>query len=109
MGVPPCVLTVGAEFTDSRSERCLVQPPKLHRPRQHQHLRRHFRHTRQQCLATRIGRVCEDNIALTEHTRLIPTLRFDHHSKSGGNVSGGLNFSQQLGEYWLVKGGIARA
>ena len=51
----------------------------------------------------------EDNWEIRNGTRLIPALRFDHNSKSGGNLSGGLNFSQQLGSNWLVKGGIARA
>lgn len=51
----------------------------------------------------------EDNISLTDGTRLIPTLRFDRNSNSGSNWSPGLSFSQKLGEYWTVKGGIARA
>ncbi len=51
----------------------------------------------------------EDNWTVRPGTTLIPSLRFDHNSKSGGNVSGGLNFSQAVGENWLVKGGIARA
>lgn len=51
----------------------------------------------------------ENNISLGEKTRLIPALRFDHHSKSGSNWSPALNFSHQLGEHWLIKGGIARA
>ncbi|MDO4879540.1 MAG: FepA family TonB-dependent siderophore receptor [Neisseria sp.] len=51
----------------------------------------------------------EDNISLTGSTQLIPALRFDHNSHSGGNWSPGLNFSQKIGENWLIKGGIARA
>ena len=51
----------------------------------------------------------EDNISLTGKTHLIPALRFDHNSVSGGNWSPALNFSQQIGENWLIKGGIARA
>ncbi|WP_037585764.1 FepA family TonB-dependent siderophore receptor [Stenoxybacter acetivorans] len=51
----------------------------------------------------------EDNISLTPRTQLIPALRFDYHSTSGGNLSPGLNISQQLNDYFTVKGGIARA
>ena len=51
----------------------------------------------------------EDNISLTDSTHLIPSLRYDHNSHSGGNVSGGLSFSQAIGESWLIKGGVARA
>ncbi|MCP2040240.1 ferric enterobactin receptor [Neisseria sp. HSC-16F19] len=51
----------------------------------------------------------EDNIRFGSKTHIVPTLRYDHHSKSGGNVSGGLSFSQGIGDNWLIKGGIARA
>ena len=51
----------------------------------------------------------EDNISLTDKTHLIPAIRFDHNSASGSNWSPALNFSHQIGENWLVKGGIARA
>lgn len=51
----------------------------------------------------------EDNISLTDKTHLIPAIRFDHNSDSGSNWSPALNFSHQIGENWLVKGGIARA
>ncbi|QMT46522.1 FepA family TonB-dependent siderophore receptor [Neisseria dentiae] len=51
----------------------------------------------------------EDNISLTDRTKLIPTLRFDHNSHSGNNWSPALNFSHQIGQNWTVKGGIARA
>ncbi|WP_416191982.1 FepA family TonB-dependent siderophore receptor [Neisseria sp. CCUG12390] len=51
----------------------------------------------------------ENNISLTDNTRLIPSLRFDHNSHSGNNWSPALNFSHQIGRYWTVKGGIARA
>ena len=51
----------------------------------------------------------ENNISLTPHTHLIPALRFDHNSDSGHNWSPALNFSQQLGSNWTIKGGIARA
>ena len=51
----------------------------------------------------------EDNISLTDKTHLIPAIRFDHNSASGSNWSPALNFSHQIGENWLVKGGVARA
>ena len=51
----------------------------------------------------------EDNISLTDRTQLIPTLRFDHNSQSGANISPGLNISHQLNSNWTIKGGIARA
>lgn len=51
----------------------------------------------------------EGNISLTDKTHLIPAIRFDHNSDSGSNWSPALNFSHQIGENWLVKGGVARA
>lgn len=51
----------------------------------------------------------EDNISLTDKTHLIPAIRFDHNSASGSNWSPALNFSHQIGENWLIKGGVARA
>ena len=113
------VLTVGAEFTDSKlddpasNSQSLTdtipgrpgQPPRVivntfpgvseHRGSK----------TSQRNWAVYV----EDNISLTDKTHLIPALRFDHNSASGSNWSPALNFSQQIGENWLVKGGIARA
>ncbi|MCL9763886.1 FepA family TonB-dependent siderophore receptor [Neisseria subflava] len=113
------VLTVGAEFTDSKlddpasNSQSLIdripggsgRPPRVivntfpgvseHRGGK----------TSQRNWAAYI----EDNISLTGKTHLIPALRFDHNSVSGGNWSPALNFSQQIGENWLIKGGIARA
>lgn len=51
----------------------------------------------------------EDNIAATQSLILTPALRYDYHSKSGSNVSGGLNFLYNLTDDWKLKGGIARA
>lgn len=51
----------------------------------------------------------EDNWEVTHGTTLIPTIRLDHDDRSGYAVSGGFNIAQQLGEYFLLKGGIARA
>ena len=107
-GVPQ-VLTVGAEFTDSRLNDAASNSQGF--------TDQGRTDVFDGISANRSGKAsqrewalyAENNIELTPRTRLIPTLRFDHHSKSGGNLGGGLNFSQQLGEYWLVKGGIARA
>lgn len=113
------VLTVGAEFTDSKLDdptsnsqsltdtipRGRGQPPlkvvnifsgvSEHRSGK----------TSQRNWAAYV----EDNISLTDKTHLIPAIRFDHNSDSGSNWSPALNFSHQIGENWLVKGGIARA
>ncbi|MEZ7684986.1 FepA family TonB-dependent siderophore receptor [Neisseria flavescens] len=113
------VLTVGAEFTDSKlddptsNSQSLTdiipgrsgQPPRVivntfsgvseHRGGK----------TSQRNWAAYV----EDNISLTDKTHLIPAIRFDHNSASGGNWSPALNFSHQIGENWLVKGGVARA
>ena len=113
------VLTVGAEFTDSKlddpasnsqslTDRIPGGPGRLPRvivntfPGVSEH---RGSKTSQRNWAAYI----EDNISLTGKTHLIPALRFDHNSVSGGNWSPALNFSQQIGENWLIKGGIARA
>lgn len=51
----------------------------------------------------------EDNIAATNALILTPALRYDYNTKSGSNVSGGLNFLYSLTDDWKIKGGIARA
>lgn len=51
----------------------------------------------------------ENNAEITETTVLTPGLRFDHHSEAGANWSPSLNLSQQLGEAFTLKMGIARA
>ena len=113
------VLTVGAEFTDSKlddpasnsqslTDRIPGGPGRLPRvivntfPGVSEH---RGGKTSQRNWAAYI----EDNISLTGKTHLIPAIRFDHNSDSGGNWSPALNFSQQIGENWLIKGGIARA
>jgi len=50
----------------------------------------------------------EDNIEPLPGTTLIPGLRLDHHSKFGNNWSPSLNLSQELGDYFKLKAGIAR-
>ena len=51
----------------------------------------------------------EDNIAATQSLILTPSARYDYNTKSGSNVSGGLNFLYSLTDSWKLKGGIARA
>lgn len=51
----------------------------------------------------------EDNIELTDTTMLTPGLRYDLHSESGNNWSPALNLSQELGDYFTLKMGIARS
>ncbi|PWC17752.1 TonB-dependent siderophore receptor [Brenneria corticis] len=50
----------------------------------------------------------EDNIEAVPGTNIIPGLRFDYHNKFGANWSPSLNASQELGEYFKLKAGIAR-
>ena len=103
------VLTVGAEFTDSK----LDDPASNTQGFTDQNKTDVFNGIS----ATRGGKASqrnwaayvEDNISLTDKTHLIPAIRFDHNSDSGSNWSPALNFSHQIGENWLVKGGIARA
>lgn len=103
------VLTVGAEFTDSK----LDDPASNSQGFKDQGKTDVFNGIS----ATRGGKASqrnwaayvEDNISLTDKTHLIPAIRFDHNSDSGSNWSPALNFSHQIGENWLVKGGIARA
>ena len=103
------VLTVGAEFTDSK----LDDPASNTQGFTDQKKTDVF----DGISAVRGGKASqrnwaayvEDNISLTDKTHLIPAIRFDHNSASGSNWSPALNFSHQIGENWLVKGGIARA
>jgi len=50
----------------------------------------------------------EDNIEVLPGTLLIPGMRFDYHSKFGSNWSPSLNASQELGDHFKLKAGIAR-
>ncbi|HFC8512266.1 TPA: FepA family TonB-dependent siderophore receptor [Neisseria subflava] len=103
------VLTVGAEFTDSK----LDDPASNSQGFKDQGKTDAFNGIS----ATRGGKASqhnwaayvEDNISLTDKTHLIPAIRFDHNSDSGSNWSPALNFSHQISENWLVKGGVARA
>lgn len=51
----------------------------------------------------------EDNIELTQTTMLTPALRYNNQSESGSNWSPGVNLAQELGDYFTLKLGIARA
>ncbi|WP_284088928.1 TonB-dependent siderophore receptor [Acinetobacter pittii] len=51
----------------------------------------------------------EDNLQLTDSTNAVLAVRFDDHNKSGSNWSPSLNLTQKLGEYFTLKGGIAKA
>ncbi len=55
------------------------------------------------------GVFVEDNIELTQTTMLTPTIRYNHQSESGSNWSPGLNLFQEIGDYFSLKLGIARA
>ncbi|QHQ18480.1 TonB-dependent siderophore receptor [Pectobacterium parmentieri] len=65
---------------------------------------------RSENISARIASVfAEDNIELTDSTMLTPALRLDHHNIVGTNWSPSLNLSQQLGDDFTLKMGIARA
>ncbi|MDU8924480.1 FepA family TonB-dependent siderophore receptor [Pasteurellaceae bacterium LIM206] len=51
----------------------------------------------------------EDNIAVTGRTFLTPAIRYNYNTRSGSNLSGGLNFDHSLTNNLKLKGGIARA
>ncbi|MBK0000444.1 TonB-dependent siderophore receptor [Erwinia sp. S38] len=55
------------------------------------------------------GVYSEDNIDLTDSTRLTPGLRYNYQSVTGSNLSPSLNLSQELGDDFTLKLGIARA
>ncbi|RLM28273.1 outer membrane receptor protein [Brenneria alni] len=66
--------------------------------------------TRSDRISARIASVfVEDNLELTPSTMLTPALRLDNHSMVGTNWSPSLNLSQELGEDFTLKMGIARA
>ena len=51
----------------------------------------------------------EDNLKLSEATDLVLALRYDHHNKSGSNISPALNLTHHLNDNWTLKAGVARA
>lgn len=58
--------------------------------------------------ATLTGIYLEDNIEAVPGTNLIPGIRFDYHNQFGSNWSPSLNLSQELGDMFTLKAGIAR-
>jgi ferric enterobactin receptor len=56
-----------------------------------------------------LGVYLEDNIEVTDSTKVVPGVRLDHHSEFGSNWTPSLNISQDLGSMFTVKAGIARA
>ncbi|WP_455942094.1 FepA family TonB-dependent siderophore receptor [Neisseria sp.] len=110
------VLTVGAEFTDSKlddptsNSQSLTDTIPGKPPRKVVNIFSGVSEHRSGKTSQRNwAAYVEDNISLTDKTHLIPAIRFDHNSASGSNWSPALNFSHQIGENWLVKGGVARA
>ncbi|MDF7667568.1 TonB-dependent siderophore receptor [Orbaceae bacterium ESL0727] len=55
------------------------------------------------------GLFVENNMELTDTTTLTPAVRFNHQSESGSNWSPALNLAQELGDYFTLKLGAARA
>lgn len=55
------------------------------------------------------GLYTEDNIDLTDSTRLTPGLLFNYQTITGANFSPSFNISQELGDDFTLKVGIARA
>lgn len=51
----------------------------------------------------------ENNIQLADKTNVVLALRVDDHNKSGVNWSPSINITQKIGDYWTIKGGVARA
>lgn len=58
--------------------------------------------------ATLTGIYLEDNIEARLGTDIIPGIRFDYHDEFGSNWSPSLNMSQELGDLFKLKAGIAR-
>lgn len=54
------------------------------------------------------GLYLEDNIEARQGTNLIPGIRFDYHNQFGSNWSPSLNVSQDVGDMFKLKAGIAR-
>ena len=51
----------------------------------------------------------EDNLQLTDKTNLVLAARYDHHNKSGSNISPAINLSHHLNDHWTFKAGVAKA
>lgn len=51
----------------------------------------------------------ENNMKITDATDMVVGIRFDDHNRSGSSWSPSLNLSHKLGDYFTLKGGIAKA
>lgn len=51
----------------------------------------------------------ENNLAVAKNTDLVLSARYDHHNKSGGNLSPAINLTHYLTDTWTLKAGVARA
>lgn len=105
----PNVLTVGAEFTDSKLDDAASVSQGFTDQRRTDVFENIGSNRSGKASQRNWAVYAENNISLTDATHLIPSLRFDRNSDSGGNWSPALNFSHQIGGSWKVKGGIARA
>ncbi|WP_158782933.1 TonB-dependent siderophore receptor [Pantoea sp. BAV 3049] len=65
---------------------------------------------RSESMSAQIASVfAEDNVEVTSSMMVTPGLRFNHHSQAGNNWSPSLNVSQEMGDDFTLKLGIARA
>ncbi|MCH4248075.1 MAG: FepA family TonB-dependent siderophore receptor [Acinetobacter populi] len=103
----PQVLTVGAEYVDDdftdpastgQGDESILNNVGIYLP------------TDRSKMSSRIASAfIENNMKVTDSTDVVLGVRFDDQSKSGSNWSPSLNITQRLGEYFTLKGGIARA
>lgn len=101
------ILTVGAEWIEQRMDDPFSNNQSTTEAGDIPGLTNGNRDTKS---AARIASVfIESNLQLQPGTTLTPGLRFDRHSRTGGNWSPALNLSQALGEDFTLKAGIARA
>lgn len=63
--------------------------------------------------STMISRIAsiygENNLTIGDKTNLVLSARYDHHNKSGGNLSPAINLTHAFDDAWTFKAGIARA
>lgn len=99
----PQNLTVGAEwiqdeFTDTASTTQIDNSGIVQLPNDRSSMKSNI-----------LSAYLEDNLKLTDTTDIVLGLRFDDHNKSGSNWSPSLNLTQKIGDYWTLKGGVAKA
>ncbi|PBJ82328.1 TonB-dependent siderophore receptor [Lysobacteraceae bacterium NML93-0399] len=100
------VLTVGAEWVDSRLED-MASGLKDRNPQPNVPVPPTRWDGR---IDARIASVfVEDNIYLGDALTLTPTLRYDHHDRHGGNFSPALNAAWTFAPDWTLRAGVARA